>query len=80
MEKDKTVSVRMSTDLLHKLDAVVHGLKWFSRSVIMCRLLWFILVKLDQRDISKIVYTWEHDKAEYDRLHLILTIDPKPEA
>ena len=79
MEKDKTVSVRMATDLLNKLDAVTHGLKWFSRSVVMCKLLWFILVKLDERDISKIVHTWEHNKAEFDRLHLTLTIDPKPE-
>ena len=79
MEKDKTVSVRMTKDLLHKLDAVTHGLRWYSRSVVMCKLLWFILAKLDERDISQIVHTYEHDKAQIDRMHLSLTIDPKPE-
>lgn len=79
MEKDKTVSVRMKRDLLDKLEAVHHSLRWFSRSSVMCRLLWFILVKLDERDISEIVHTWEHDKARLDRMHLTLTIDPKPE-
>ena len=79
MEKDKTVSVRMERELLDKLDAVTHGMRWFSRSYVMCNLLWFILIKLDERDISKIVSTWVHDKAQVDRMHLTLTIDPKPE-
>lgn len=79
MEKDKTVSVRMAKDLLDKLDAVTHGLIWFSRSVVMCKLLWFILAKLDERDISKIVHTYECDQEQVDRMHLTLTIDPKPE-
>ena len=79
MEKNKTVSVRMERDLLDKLDSVTHGMRWFSRSNVMCKLLWFILVKLDERDISKIVSAWVHDKATYDRMHLTLTIDPKPE-
>lgn len=79
MEKDKTVSVRMAKDLLDKLDAVTHGLRWYSRSVVMCKLLWFILAKLDERDISQIVHTYEHDKAQVDRMHLKLAIDPKPE-
>lgn len=79
MEKDKTVSVRMAKDLLDKLDAVTHGLRWYSRSVVMCKLLWFILLKLDERDISQIVHTYEHDKALVDRMHLTFTIDPKPE-
>lgn len=78
MEKDKTVSVRMAKDLLDKLDAVTHAMRWFSRSSVMCKLLWFILVKLDERDISKIVSTWSNDKALFDRMHLTLTIDPKP--
>ena len=79
MEKDKTVSFRMAKDLLDKLDAVTHGLIWFSRSVVMCKLLWFILAKLDERDISKIVQTYECDQEQVDRMHLALTIDPKPE-
>ena len=79
MEKDKTVSVRMERYLLDKLDAVTHGLRWYSRSVVMCKLLWFILAKLDERDISQIVHTYEHDKAQVDRMHLNLMIDPKPE-
>lgn len=79
MEKDKTVSVRMTKDLLVKLDAVTHGLKWYSRSYVICKLLWFILVKLDERDISQIMQTYECDKAQVDRMHLTLTIDPKPE-
>ena len=79
MEKDKTVSIRMERELLDKLDAVTHGLRWYSRSVVMCKLLWFILAKLDERDISHIVHTYEHDRAQVDRMHLTLTIDPKPE-
>lgn len=79
MEKDKTVSIRMSSDLLNKLDAVTHGLKWWSRSYVMCKLLWFILLKLDERDISQIVHTYECDQKKVDRMHLTLTIDPKPE-
>lgn len=79
MEKDKTVSVRMERELLDKLDAVTHGMRWFSRSMVLCRLLWFILVKLDERDLSKIVSTWHRDAATFDRMHLTLTIDPKPE-
>lgn len=79
MEKDKTVSVRMERDLLDKLDAVTHGMRWYSRSNVMCKLLWFILVKLDERDINQIVSTWRHDKLKFDRMHLNLTIDPKPE-
>ena len=79
MEKDKTVSVRMTADLLNKLDAVTHGLRWYSRSVVMCKLLWFILLKLDERDISQIVQTYMHDRAQVDRMQLTLTIDPKPE-
>lgn len=79
MEKDKTVSVRMTKDLLDKLDAVTHGLKWFSRSYVMCKLLWFILLKLDERDISKIVHTYEDVKGQVERMHLTLTIDSKPE-
>lgn len=79
MEKDKTVSVRMERELFNKLDAVTHGLRWFSRSNVLCRLLWFILVKLDERDISYIMHTWRDDKAKFDRMHLTLTIDPKPE-
>ena len=79
MEKDKTVSVRMAKDLLDKLDAVTHGLRWYSRSAVMCKLLWFILAKLDERDISQIVQTYEHDRAQVDRIHLALTIDPEPE-
>ena len=79
MEKDKTVSVRMAKDLLGKLDAVTHGLRWYSRSAVMCKLLWFILLKLDERDISQIVHTYEHLRAQVDRMHLTLTIDPEPE-
>lgn len=79
MEKDKTVSVRMERDLLEKLDAVNHAMRWYSRSSVMCRLLWFILVKLDERDLAKIITTWRHDKDAFGRLHLTLTIDPKPE-
>lgn len=79
MEKDKTVSVRMAKDLLDKLDAVTHGLRWYSRSTVMCKLLWFILLKLDERDISQIVHTYEHDRAQVDQMHLTLTIDPEPE-
>ena len=79
MEKEKTVSVRMERDLLGKLDAVTHGVKWYSRSSVLCRLLWFILVKLDERDLAKIICTWHHDSATFDRMHLTLTIDPKPE-
>lgn len=79
MEKDKTVSVRMAKDLLDKLDAVTHGLRWYSRSVVMCKLLWFILAKLNERDISQIVHTHQCDQEQVERMHLTLTIDPKPE-
>ena len=79
MEKDKTVSVRMTGNLLAKLNAVTHGLRWYSRSVVMCKLLWFILVKLNEQDISQIVQTSDYDKEKFCRMHLTLTIDPKPE-
>ena len=79
MEKDKTVSVRMAKDLLVTIDAVTHGLRWYSRSTVICKLLWFILLKLDERDISQIVQTYEHDRVQVDRMHLTLTIDPKHE-
>lgn len=79
MLKEKTVSVRMTTDLLKKLDAVTHGLKWYSRSFVMCKLLLFILVKLNERDISDIINTWIPNEADFDGMHLKLTIDPKPE-
>lgn len=79
MEKDKTVSVRMERELLDKLDAVTHGFRWYSRSNVICKLLFFCLVKLDERAISSIVHTWERDKKTLDRMHLTLSIDPKPE-
>lgn len=79
MEKDKTVSVRMERELLDKLDAVTHSVRWYSRSRVMCKLLWFILNKLDERDISEIVHTYAEDKSRVDRMHLTLSIAPKPE-